>query len=240
MEYAPRKKKKSRDHLSGLAKSISALLTDAPQPQSITEASGGTPRTAVPVTGYGYSNYRMILSTIKQAVKERDPMYRHMIETRLQKELKIKQAREAKVHAFESAEAGTADEPLSDNVLRPKPEPVVACDASELLPLISWMESDDSLQTTTEFDKGTFMQVDGFNGRLDLCKQVVGPSNVDTLIASLASASTAASQIGTLMIGNNIVGTPGAQAIAAAILGKTTSIKTWCKICVPSIKASDG
>lgn len=226
--HAPRKRK-HKPHPTGLAKSISALMSERPQSISITKASGGTPRTAVPSAGYDYSNYRTILSTIKQAIKQRDPAHRKMLAANARKARHDQEAHDAAV-AIASSSSTIADGdigPLSDNVLRPKPEPVVACDETELAPLISWMESDDALEATTEFDKGTFMKVDGYDGRLDLCKQVVGPSNVEQLIASLASATASASQIGTLMIGNNIVGTPGARAIAAAILGKTTSIKTW-------------
>merc|ERR1711939_897960 len=114
-----------------------------------------------------------------------------MIAGNERKARRVQEARDAAAAAVASSSVttGNALEPLSDNVLRPKPEPVVACDASELEPLISWMESEDALESTTEFDKGTFMQVDGYDGRLDLCKQVVGPSNVEQLLASLASST---------------------------------------------------
>ena len=67
-EHAPRKKKHT-PHPSGLAKSIAALLSGRPQAPAITVASGGTPRTAVPSTGYDYHNYRETLSTIKQGAE---------------------------------------------------------------------------------------------------------------------------------------------------------------------------
>ena len=209
---APRKHKAKNGVVgpAGLSKSISFLL----------KYSDCTPSAlnVAPETGYCYKEYTDLCGAIKAALKERDPMHRAMLLGKQRKEHRERQALEEQAAALTQAL-----EPLSDHVIRPKPEPVVACDLQELAPVMNWLESDQELGSTTAFDKGTFMSVDGFDGRLDLCKQVVGPTNIKPLVESLKKSS----KIGTLMIGNNIVGSAGAEAIASAIINRSTSIKTW-------------
>jgi len=61
------------------------------------------------------------------------------------------------------------------------------------------------------------------DGRLDLCKQVVGPQGISPLLDSLIGSKG----ITRLLLGNNIVGNGGAEAIAAAINNPSCPLTTW-------------
>jgi uncharacterized protein (DUF924 family)/Ran GTPase-activating protein (RanGAP) involved in mRNA processing and transport len=96
--------------------------------------------------------------------------------------------------------------PLSTQVTDPEPEPVVPCLLDDLRPLLAHLRADAPVAEQTAFHKGT-LTVDG---RLDLCKQVVGPGG----IAPLLDALRVSGRVQRLLLGNNIVGDGGAAAIA--------------------------
>jgi len=61
-------------------------------------------------------------------------------------------------------------------------------------------------------------------GRLDLCKQVVGPQGIRPLLDAMKNSSV----VNRLLLGNNIVGLPGAQAISEYIrCNADSNIDTW-------------
>lgn len=99
--------------------------------------------------------------------------------------------------------------PLSEYITRPRPEPVVPCSIEDLQPLLGFLKEGHAVEQQTAFAKGT-LTVDG---RLDLCKQVVGPGGIEPLL----EAMMATHQVKRLLLGNNIVGDGGAAAIAKFI-----------------------
>jgi len=122
---------------------------------------------------------------------------------------------------------------LSQQVLRPTPEPVVPCSLNQLQPLLTHIDAgktkgggddDDGggkarPPPMMQFPRGTIMA----DGRLDLCKQVVGPQGISPLLTSLIGSKG----ITRLLLGNNIVGNGGAEAIAAAICNPSCPLTTW-------------
>jgi uncharacterized protein (DUF924 family) len=96
--------------------------------------------------------------------------------------------------------------PLSTHITEPEPEPVVPCLLDDLDPLLGHLRSNAAVDRQTAFHKGT-LTVDG---RLDLCKQVVGPEGIGPLLGALRSTD----HVKRLLLGNNIVGDGGAAAIA--------------------------
>ncbi len=86
---------------------------------------------------------------------------------------------------------------------------VVPCDASELDELVVFLESDASVLETRTFARGTFLP----NGRLDLCKQSVGPLGC----ARLTSALRANSQVKSVLLGTDAIGDEGAFSFARLI-----------------------
>lgn len=70
-----------------------------------------------------------------------------------------------------------------------------------------------------EFERGV-VYVDG---RLDLCKMVVGPTHIMDLMDSLRSNTF----IKHFLLGNNIISATGASAIASFITSRPNQIETW-------------
>ncbi|EFA79316.1 Prostaglandin-E [Heterostelium album PN500] len=113
-------------------------------------------------------------------------------------------------------------ETKSDFVLNPIPEPVFPCSREELEPLLEFMNADKPLhhESPMRFTRGTCMP----DGRLDLCKQVVGPEGIKPLLGAMAKSSS----IKRLLLGNNIVGNQGGWEIANYIkYNKDSKIDTW-------------
>lgn len=96
--------------------------------------------------------------------------------------------------------------PLSPQVTEPEPQPVVPCALHELTPLLTHLRADVKIERQTAFHKGTLTT----DGRLDLCKQVVGPEGIRPLLGAMRESR----QVKRLLLGNNIVGDGGAEAIA--------------------------
>ena len=78
----------------------------------------------------------------------------------------------------------------------------------DLDPLIAHLEDKRNVTAQTSFVRGTHMP----DGRLDLCKQVVGPDGIAPVLDALADHR----HVSRFMIGNNIVGNSGAAAAQAA------------------------
>ena len=70
-----------------------------------------------------------------------------------------------------------------------------------------------------EFEKGVLYS----DGRLDLCKMVTGPRNIGDLMDSLKTNSHSKH----FLLGNNIIGPTGVEAIASFIEQHPTRIETW-------------
>jgi len=119
--------------------------------------------------------------------------------------------------------------PVSDLVLNPVPMPVDISPASELVDFFARVSHEskaepvriDKIGQYEEYKRGAYYT----DGRIDLCKQVVGPTH----IANLMSAIRDNAHIKHFLIGNNIIGAVGADAIAAFISDPTrrANIGTW-------------
>ena len=71
----------------------------------------------------------------------------------------------------------------------------------------------------TEFRKGALYE----DGRLDLCKMVVGPPHIASLMDSLRSNNF----VRHFLLGNNIIGPSGAKEIASFIRDYPNKMETW-------------
>jgi len=112
---------------------------------------------------------------------------------------------------------------LSNEVINPTPEPVVPCTLEDLEPLLKHLNAHKGgggyVSSTTRFTKGTITP----DGRLDLCKQVVGPKGIDPLLESLVGTTG----VDRLLLGNNIVGDDAGKSIASAIRNPACPLTTW-------------
>lgn len=105
--------------------------------------------------------------------------------------------------------------PVSRAVVDPEPEPVVPCSLADLAPLLGHLKNNLGVAQQTAFSRGT-LTVDG---RLDLCKQVVGPDGIRPLLGAMMHSD----RVKRLLLGNNIIGDGGAAAIAAFLRERSDS-----------------
>jgi len=110
-------------------------------------------------------------------------------------------------------------EPTITRVHCPVPlaEDFTPCDPVELEPLATALRADQPTQGIAVFPRGT--QVD--DGRLDLCKQHIGPVGMKIVAESLQRNT----HVTSLLLGANGIGNDGA-AVLAELLEKNTSIET--------------
>ena len=106
--------------------------------------------------------------------------------------------------------------PVSPLIAQPTAMPVATAPLSELAPLFE----DLAAGSPTPCEGSVFRRGARFpDGRLDLCKQVVGPEWIGTLVDA-ARRGGHASGIEHFLLGNNIVGDDGAARIAQLIADK--------------------
>ncbi|MEO8705225.1 MAG: gala protein [Kofleriaceae bacterium] len=86
---------------------------------------------------------------------------------------------------------------------------ITPCDPDELAPLIEFLERDEPADTTTSFPRGTVLP----GGRLDLCKQSIGPDGAERVLAALRGNRS----IRSILFGTGAIGNEGAAAVAAAL-----------------------
>ncbi|MEK8021863.1 MAG: DUF2828 family protein [Candidatus Parabeggiatoa sp.] len=113
---------------------------------------------------------------------------------------------------------------MPDAIVNPVPMPVDVAPLQELLPFFDFLRSNqpiiDRENESLSFMRGTFFN----DGRMDLCKQVVGPPWITDLMDSLVNNQ----HIKHFLLGNNIVDLAGAKAIADFISHPHQSqIETW-------------
>lgn len=117
---------------------------------------------------------------------------------------------EARIRALEK-------EPPSHHITTPKAEPVTPCPLSELQPLIKFLTGNNPVISQTKFPRGTITT----DGRLDLCKQVVGPAGISPVLNAMKNSA----YVKRLLLGNNIVGDGGAFEIASEMT--TSQLECW-------------
>ncbi|MBA3548923.1 MAG: DUF924 family protein [Nannocystis sp.] len=143
-----------------------------------------------------YQRYGQALSLITGVLTEMDPEHAR------------EQQRKLRAVRADTPEriAARRTLPISSQVSEPEPEPVVPCSLVDLDPLLGHLRANLDVDRQTAFSKGTLTT----DGRLDLCKQVVGPDGIGPLLGAMMHTD----RVKRLLLGNNIVGDDGAAAIA--------------------------
>jgi len=113
------------------------------------------------------------------------------------------------------------NKPINDKIINPTPMPVEVASIEELNPFFEHLANNIKVEDPElEFTRG----VQYNDGRMDLCKQVVGDLHIRKLMESLKNNT----QVTHFLLGNNIIGINGAKAIAEFLNdGYGTQIKTW-------------
>jgi len=108
------------------------------------------------------------------------------------------------------------DVPPSIEVAEPAPMPVTIAPKAELQAVFEHLRSGSPTKPEIrEFDRGATYR----DGRVDMCKQVVGP----TFIGDLTQAVIETDQVQHFLLGNNIVGDTGAAAIARMVRARSSA-----------------
>jgi Ran GTPase-activating protein (RanGAP) involved in mRNA processing and transport len=104
---------------------------------------------------------------------------------------------------------------------KPEAMPVDIAPSEELQPFFEFLNLNTQLNTSyQQFKRGTFFS----DGRMDLCKQVVGPTWIGELMKSLKNNT----QIRHFLLGNNITGLEGGKAIYSFLTSEhMPHIETW-------------
>lgn len=115
--------------------------------------------------------------------------------------------------------------PLSDYIINPKAEPVDISPEELFDSLYEYLQNEqDKKYENIEFSRGTICT----DGRLDLCKQVVGPTGVEKLFRALKDDSSLKNpKVRHLLLGNSICGNNLAFAIAKFIESGQSGVNTW-------------
>lgn len=126
--------------------------------------------------------------------------------------------------------------PLSESIRHPRPEPVDISPPELLAPLHTFLQAQEeakqqkvaaevfALGNNIAFERGTVCS----DGRLDLCKQVIGPGGVSDLLKSLTMDSLSSHpKVKHLLLGNNFCGNALGQGIGAFIRSGQSALTTW-------------
>ncbi|MGB3508342.1 MAG: hypothetical protein WBA93_03720 [Microcoleaceae cyanobacterium] len=111
--------------------------------------------------------------------------------------------------------------PLSDSILNPQPMSVEVAPYEELEPFFTHMKKGKPAnQPCQEFIRGAYYD----DGRIDMCKQVVGNLYIGNLVESIWENP----HVEHFLLGNNVVGDEGARKIASLASDRSTpQIKTY-------------
>ncbi|MCB9640782.1 MAG: DUF924 family protein [Myxococcales bacterium] len=204
--YAP-KRRSAVDKLCHLACDIALALLPLPTEDSMSQP--WTPEGLKKAKGYRYMEYRHTVRDLRKALDH------------LMLDFADRQRNERIKQLYEQSRSRTnpEQEPIPAPILHPAPEPVLPCANEELEPLLDWLNNDSPVAEMLQFTRGTLLP----DGRLDLCKQVVGPEGIGPLLGAMQHSS----RVKRLLLGNNIVGDGGARQIAEYIRSGRSQLDCW-------------
>ena len=171
-----------------------------------------------------YVSYQKCLSTLTKKFKEQE----------FAKVVEKEKFRVSRLAEHKGLWCSLKSRPLSIAVTEPLAMPVDISREEELDSFFDFLEKNLPVDSTSieyntkwipdeecfKFNKGAVYT----DGRMDLCKQVVGPLWINRLMKSLKDND----QIKHFLLGNNIIGTVGALAIKNFLLDKhKPKIQTW-------------
>lgn len=116
--------------------------------------------------------------------------------------------------------------PLSEHIINPKAQPVDVTPPEVFIPLYNFLKNSEIVCDTSDiiFPKGTVCK----DGRLDLCKQVIGPVGINGLLESLMIDSTSGNpKVKNLLLGNNICGNELGKQVGKFIESGKSAMISW-------------
>ena len=165
-----------------------------------------------------YIAYGKLLSKLRAAYRQQIALQEAKNAEQDKYQDKFREARKfGRRQIFESL----LDEPISDLILNPVPMPVEVAPLDELTPFFSHLKQGKPAEKEcVEFTRGAYYR----DGRIDMCKQVVGSDWIGELVDSIENNAN----VEHFLLGNNIVGDRGAEKIASLIENKSSpAIRTY-------------
>lgn len=167
---------------------------------------------------HSYIAYGKLLSTLRAAYRQQVAL--EEVENANKDKYKDR-FREARKFGQRQIFESLLDEPISELILNPIPMPVEIAPLDELTPFFSHLKQGKAAEKDcVEFARGAYYN----DGRIDMCKQVVGRDWIGELVDSIKYNAN----VEHFLLGNNIVGDEGASKIAALIQSESSpAIKTY-------------
>lgn len=167
---------------------------------------------------HSYIAYGKLLSKLRAAYRQQVAL--QQVENASKEKYKDK-FREARKFGQRQIFESLLDEPISDLILDPIPMPVQVAPLDDLKPFFSHLKQGKAAEKEcVEFVRGAYYN----DGRIDMCKQVVGRDWIGELVDSIKDNPN----VEHFLLGNNIVGDEGASKIAALIQSESSAaIKTY-------------
>lgn len=159
---------------------------------------------------HAYILYTQLISKLKKYYVEQE-------ESKKEEYISLKNAEEMRINydKYDSL-------PVKSAVAKPTPMPVNIAPEEELEDFFNFLETNKEVKEEEyiKFTRGTIFK----DGRMDLCKQVVGDLHIERLMKSLINNT----HIKHFLLGNNIMDITGARAIASFLLfPHKPKIETW-------------
>jgi len=165
---------------------------------------------------YSYIQYSQLISSLSKAYNKQ---LAEEEKERAERERINDAYRQARVYGNQEVFESLLDAPIGDPVLHPEPMPVEIAPSEDLAPFFSRMrENKAATQECEEYKRGAYYD----DGRIDMCKQVPGPTHIGAMIRSIESNP----HVKHFLMGNSIVGLEGAKEISKHILNRP-EIETW-------------
>ena len=167
---------------------------------------------------HSYIAYGKLLSKLRAAYRQQIKQQAVLEEIENANKDKFREARKFDRRSiFESL----LDKPLSEQILNPTPMSVEVASLDELTPFLTYLKQGKAAaKDCVEFTRGAYYN----DGRIDMCKQVVGRDWIGELVDSIKDNTN----VEHFLLGNNIVGDRGASKIAGLIESESSpAIKTY-------------
>lgn len=169
-----------------------------------------------------YIQFGQLISSLTKQYKKQLAEIKRIEEEKLKIQDKIQDKyRQARYYGNKAIFEELLDAPLSEAVLYPTPMPVDVAPLDELSPFFEHMKKNVPAQKECEeFKRGAYYD----DGRIDMCKQVPGPTWIGNLVDSISENKN----VKHFLMGNSIVGSEGAKAISEFIANPDTpGQETW-------------
>lgn len=135
----------------------------------------------------------------------------------------------ARLHGNDDIYHKLLDLPLQEPITNPSAMPVDIAQENELEPFFQHLQSNVPAHPIHSDKNGDYISFQRgahyTDGRIDLCKQVVGPDHIRTLMKSIRGNP----HVEHFLLGNNIIGLVGGEAIGTFLSThhRQSRIKTW-------------